>query len=200
VETTDPTSNTPLPVELTAFTAQRDGQGALLTWTTASETGNAGFEVQRLVGPEGSGLYEPLGFVEGAGTTAEAQTYRFATGRLPVGTHRFRLKQVDTDGAFAYSEATALDVTIAETYRLVAPSPNPTAGGATLRLAVEQTQAVTVTVYDLLGRAVATPFADTLPAQTERAIRVGEGLPAGSYFIRVSGERFSATERVTVVR
>ena len=200
LETADPSAGGALPVELTVFTAQRDGDGALLTWATASEHDNAGFEVQRLNGPPGSDRYEALGFVEGAGTTTRAQTYRFAIERLPVGTHRFRLKQVDTDGAFAFSDVAALDVTINKTYRLVAPHPNPARGSATLRLAVEQAQVVAVTVYDLLGRTVETAFRGTVPAQTERSIRVGDGLPAGSYFVRITGARFQATKRLTVVR
>jgi len=194
------TPDAPLPVELTTFTARRDGEGALLTWTTASEQGNAGFEVQHLVGDPASGLYEPLGFVEGAGTTSQMQTYRFHTDRLPVGTHRFRLKQVDTDGSFTYSTTVPLQVTLADRFRLLAPRPNPATDGAHLRLAVEQSQSVRVTVVDLLGREVAVAFDSTLPAQRERAIRVGHGLPAGTYFIRVNGEHFQATERLTVVR
>ncbi|WP_169577894.1 LamG-like jellyroll fold domain-containing protein [Salisaeta longa] len=190
--------NDALPVELTAFTATRDGEGALLEWTTASEQNNAGFEIQRRSGE--TETWTALGFVEGAGTTQEAQTYRFRVEDLPVGTHRFRLKQTDTDGSAHYSDVVALDVTMAEAYRLVAPHPNPAPDGATLRLSVAQSQQVRIAVYDLLGREVATAFRGTVPAQTERSIRIGDGLPSGSYFIRVTGEQFSATERLTVVQ
>lgn len=196
----DNTSNSPVPVELTSFAARRDGDGALLSWKTASEQNNAGFEVQRLVGEPGSGLFEPLGFVDGAGTTSRPHTYRFRADDLRAGTHRFRLKQVDTDGSVEYSETIPLEVTISETYRLSAPSPNPATDGTQIGLAVEQAQDVRVGVYDLMGREVAVPFHRTLPAHSERSIRVGTELPPGTYFIRVEGERFSATERLTVVK
>ena len=195
----DNTSDNPIPVELTEFAAQRDGQAALLSWQTASEQNNTGFEVQRLVGE--AGTYESMGFVDGAGTTSKPQSYRFRTDDLRVGTHRFRLKQVDADGSIEYSDPVALDITIAESYRLTAPAPNPVTEGTQIRLAVEQAQAVTVGVYDLMGREVATVLDRTLPAQSEQSIRVDtEGLPTGTYFLRVDGERFTATERITVVK
>jgi len=81
-----------LPVELSSFSAQRDGQSAVLTWSTASETNNAGFAVQHAIGTEG---FEQIGWVEGVGTTNEAQTYDFTAENLSAGTHRFRLKQED---------------------------------------------------------------------------------------------------------
>ncbi|NBC96906.1 MAG: hypothetical protein GVY27_11190, partial [Deinococcus-Thermus bacterium] len=97
-----------LPVELTAFTARRDGDAIRLAWTTASETNNAGFEVQRRrSGNEDADAWEPLGFVEGHGTTTEAQTYRFTDRDLPYAAPGavYRLRQVDTDGTETLSEA-----------------------------------------------------------------------------------------------
>lgn len=197
----DNTSNNPIPVELVGFDAQRDGRGALLSWQTASEQNNAGFEVQHMFGEPGSGTFESMGFVEGAGTTDQPQTYRFRTENLRIGTHRFRLKQVDADGSVEYSETIALEISIAETYRLKAPAPNPTSRGTQLRLAVEKAQAVEISVYDLMGREVSEAVDRTFPAQAEQTIRINtEGLPAGTYFIRVDGERFSTTERLTVVK
>jgi len=55
-------------------------------------------------------------------------------------------------------------------------------------------------VYDLLGRKVTTVFRGPLPAQTTRQLRIGHDLAAGSYFVRVTGEHFTATERLTIVR
>jgi len=192
------TSDVPIPVELTSFTARQDGSGAILTWQTASETNNAGFEVHRMLG-EGAGTFERIGFVEGGGTTAKPQTYRFRTDRLSPGTHRFRLKQIDTDGSATYSKIAEVKVGISGAYRLTPPSPNPSEGRAQIRLAVKESQPVQVTVYDVLGREVRTAFDRVLSGQSERAIRVGKDLPTGTYLIRVEGTQFTATERLTVV-
>ena len=192
-----------LPVELTRLTATPDAGGVLLEWTTASETRNAGFEIERqAVGEENaaSGDWTTIGFVEGAGTTTEAQAYRFRAEDLPVGTHRFRLRQLDADGTATLSAPVTAAVRLAEAYRLTAPAPNPATTGATMRLVVRQPQAVRVAVYDVLGRAVRVLLDGPMSAQQPTTLRVGEGLPAGQYFVRAVGERFRATERLTIVR
>lgn len=195
------TSDT-LPVELTDFIVQADGKAAILTWSTASERNNAGFEVQRMLGDEGasgSGMYEGLGFVEGAKTTDESQSYRFRTKELDVGTHRFRLKQVDTDGSTEYSETKTLKITLDSAYRLAAPSPNPSRGSAQIALTVEKKQSVQVRIFDLLGRRVATVFGGSIAAQQKRNFEIGDGLAPGAYFVEVNGERFRASEKFVIV-
>jgi surface protein len=192
-----------LPVELTDFQAAHDEQTALLTWQTASEQQNAGFAVQHR-GPDvtqgDTGAWTRIGFVEGHGTTTTSQPYRFRTKRLAVGTHRFRLKQVDTDGSTTVSHAVEVQIGIQNAYALSAPTPNPTAGEAHVQLTVRETQPVRVAVYDVLGREVRVVFDGPMSAQQPTTLRIGEGLPAGQYFVRAVGERFSATERLTIVR
>ena len=186
-----------LPVELAAFTGRPDGNGIVLSWSTAGETNNAGFEVQKMLGNE-AGVYDAVGFVDGAGTTDEPQAYRYRTGDLSPGPHRFRLKQVDIDGSSELSETIAVDLTIASAYRLKAPSPNPASGIAQMGLTVERAQDVRVEVYDLLGRRVAVPHEGTLPAQQQQTIRIEGDLSAGNYLVRVTGESFRTTEKLTI--
>jgi hypothetical protein len=183
-----------------SFAAEVDGGGALLSWKAKSADDTKGFEVHRMVGPPGTGMFETVGFVENEGPTATIQAYRFHTDPLPPGTHRFRLKQVGANGSGTYSDTATVQVALSGAYRLVAPSPNPTDGRAQMRLTVKKTQPVTVAVYDVLGRRVQTAFDRTLSAQTEQAIPVGEGLPSGTYLVRVRGEQFTATERLTIAK
>jgi hypothetical protein len=211
-----------LPVELTRLTATPDAGGVLLEWTTAAETQNAGFEIERqsveeestasgdassdaasgdaASGDASGSDWTTVGFVEGAGTTTEAQAYRFRAEGLPVGTHRFRLRQLDADGTATLSAPVTATVRLAEAYRVTAPAPNPAVSGATMRLAVREAQPVRVAVYDVLGREVRVVFDGPMSAQQPTTLRIGEGLPAGQYFVRAVGERFSATERLTIVR
>lgn len=191
------TAGQALPVELSSFDVMISGETALLEWTTASETNNAGFTVQQAVGDN---PFRDIGFVDGAGTSQTVQRYRFEAERLAVGTHQFRLKQVDTDGTFAYSRTETVRVMVTDSYQIVSPSPNPTSGRALLRLAVREAQQVRVDVYDLLGRRVGVVFEGAVSAQTQQSIPLGDGLAAGSYFVRVTGETFRTTERLVVVR
>lgn len=189
-----------LPVELTAFEATVDEEAVVLSWATASETDNAGFEVQ--VREHGSAeAWEQLAFVEGAGTTSEPQTYRYRAEVLDVGTHRFRLKQIDTDGTFEYSAEVEVDLTLAEAYRVGEVYPNPARARATLELAVREAQPVEVALYDLLGRRVRVAHDGELAAnRTHRIVIEGRRLASGVYLVRLAGERFTATRRLTVVR
>ncbi len=186
-----------LPVELTTFTARLDGDEALLAWQTASETNNAGFDVQtRTDGP-----WRSLGFVSGAGTTTEAQGYAFRAGGLAPGTHRFRLRQIDFDGAFAFSPVVELTVELPEPYRLTAAYPNPFNPRTSFELIVRQSQHVTVSVFDLLGRRVATLFDGTMAANEARSFSFdGADLPSGLYLYRAEGETFSATRQALLLK
>jgi hypothetical protein len=185
--------NVILPVELTSFDAVLDGTAAVLTWTTASETNNAGFAVQHRT----DGAFEQVGYRDGAGTTTEAQHYRFRLPDLSAGTHAFRLKQVDLDGSVEFSSP----VTVTVRARTVSSlSPNPTAGTARLYLSVRRDQAVTVDLYDALGRHVRTVFDGAMASGRTRDIAVGgAALSSGVYLVRIAGERFVTTRRFVVV-
>ncbi len=90
---------TSLPVELTHVQATHTSTTTTLTWYTASESNNAGFEVQHQ--PREDASFHPVAFIEGHGTTTSTQRYEHTVDNLTPGTHRFRLKQVDFDGQFS---------------------------------------------------------------------------------------------------
>jgi hypothetical protein len=197
-------SNTePLPVELASFEANTTDEAAVLRWTTASEISNAGFAVQHRA--DSTGAWEKLGFVESkapGGTSPDAQTYRFRTDALEVGTHGFRLQQVDTDGTTRVSRAVQARVSMEEAFRLTS-YPNPVQRQATVKVAVKTEQEVQLRLYDVLGRRLATLYDGPLPAQESRTmtLRTDElGLSSGAYFLRLVGEDGTRTRRLTVVR
>ena len=82
---------------------------------------------------------------------------------------------------------------------LAAPFPNPTAGAATLAFTLAESAEVTLTVYDALGRRVATLAEGLQPAGAHEAT-FGAGLPAGIYVVRFEVGAEAWTERVTLVR
>jgi hypothetical protein len=196
-----------LPVELTALRAKRDGERAVITWHTASETKNAGFEVQHQHLPPGDSTatqgerWSTLGFVEGGRTTTEAQSYRYATDPLGYGRHVFRLKQVDTDGTETATDPVTVQVRLRDAYAVEAPYPNPARQTATLPVTVRDRQEVTVRVFDVLGRRVQTVTDQRIQGQNTRRISLPvQQLSSGTYFVRVEGEDFTVTRRLMVVR
>ena len=196
----------PLPVELTSFHALLGGDAALLEWTTATETNNAGFVVMhRAPCTSSHGCPEEMwrehGFVEGYGTTAEPHTYSYQVDALMPGTHRFRLKQIDFDGTFDFSPEVEVAVAVAGRYHLSPAYPNPFTLHTTFSLSVAQTQHVRIDAFDALGRRAATLFDASMPAHHSRAIVFdASSLPAGIYLIRVAAEHFVDTHRVVLVR
>ncbi len=189
-------ADTPLPVELTSFEPAVAGRNVRLNWTTASETNNAGFSVEM---KEGEGFVEK-GFVAGQGTTLEAQRYSFDAGTLLPGTYTFRLRQVDFDGVFEYSPEVEVAVALDEPFFFSAPQPNPMRAESRVHVSVQQTQKVSVRVYDLLGREVETLMDGVLASGEARTLVLERGnLPAGLYLIQLQGSGFQSTRQVTLL-
>ncbi len=192
------TGNFTLPVELTSFEALADGNNVLLQWATASETNNAGFSVEMQTPVQG---WQELVFTEGFGTTNTPQQYRHTVAALTPGTYHFRLRQVDFDGAFAYSPQVEVVIGLTDSFRLTAPYPNPTTSEASFSLMVPRAQEVSVAVYDLLGRQVAQLHEGNLEAHHAKALMMDTtNLATGLYLIRAEGEAFVATQRLVVAR
>ena len=165
-----------LPVELASFTATLDDSRARLDWTTASETNNSGFHVEHQ--SPAALAFTAVAFEQGSGTTLEQQHYRFTTATLAPGTHRFRLRQIDLDGTSEFSPVVELTI---PALRLSA-YPNP----ARTSVRITRPPGTTATVYDLLGRTVATlaPHVEHFGVSA---------LPSGLYLIRAAGQTITIT-------
>ena len=188
----------PLPVELAHFHATHTGNDVRLAWTTASETNNAGFYVEHRA-PNAS-TFASLGFVKGHGTTQTTQRYQFRTDPLHSGQHTFRLRQVDADGSTHYSDTTAVEVRLSRT-ATVSLAPNPVRTRANITVRVGSAQPVTVALYDLLGRRVRTLYDNRVTAHRPHTLPLHvEGLSSGPYLLRVEGDHFQKTRRVTVIQ
>ena len=193
----DSTSN-PLPVELARFTATTDGQDAVLEWETASEQDNAGFHVEHQAASE---PWSEVGFVEGAGTTAEPKRYTFRVAELEPGTHAFRLRQVDVDGSTEQSDIVTVQVRPDAAFMLSEVQPHPVRSEATLSLMVRETQKVTVDVFDLLGRRVKQLHDGPVSAGARMDLRLDtSGLTSGVYLVRATSRDRHVTRKIMVVR
>ena len=142
-----------------------------------------------------------LRFVPGAGTTTQPQNYRFRTGALAPGTHAFRLRQVDLDGATDLSPEVRLAVKLDASHALTWSGPNPFTARTRFTLQLRRAQEVRIAVFDVLGRRVRTLHSGPLgPEAAHTFALTSDGLPSGLYFIRVVGERFQAVRRASIVR
>jgi len=196
---TTPTPSTQnLPVEFGAFTASLDGSDVILQWTTLSETNNARFDIQQR---SGDAAFATVGETLGQGTTTEATNYSFRVGDLTAGTYQFRLRQVDVDGGESFSESLTVTVGLQEAFSLETIRPHPVQATSTAMLQVERAQEVTAELFDLLGRKVQTVYRGMVNPSTPVTLSVSsDQLQSGAYFLRVTGDDFRTTQRVTIVR
>jgi uncharacterized repeat protein (TIGR01451 family) len=186
-----------IPVELAGFTGTAVGESVTLRWSTASEENNAGFDVERSVNGT---AFVRIGGVEGHGTTTEAQSYRFADADVPFAdTLFYRLRQMDLDGSFEYSPVVTVH-RLPTTVTLLPNAPNPVRTTTRLRYMLPHRAAVSLQVYDLLGRRVATLVEAEQPAGRHAVMLDGTRLTAGTYFARLQSGAQTHTQRITVVR
>jgi hypothetical protein len=194
-----------LPVELTFLDAEVDGTVVHLTWQTASETNNSGFFVQRLLGPRASRDeqkpgWTTLGFVDGHGTTSEAQHYRFSDPDFPSGTSllSYRLKQIDLDGSTHYSEVVEVERALPTALRLLSPYPNPVRDRATIDVVIPEGRPATLSLYDITGREVRRLPNVFSPGEHSHALDTA-GLASGIYILRLRNQNHSVSQKLTVV-
>jgi len=194
-----------LPVELASFEGTATENGVRLTWQTASETNNAGFEIQRKSDQsrENTG-WKQIGYVESKvqdGTTTEAKSYTYMATGLPVGTHQFRLRQVDLDGSSTLTDPISVTVQMQEAVKLTTPAPNPVSVTATFSFAVKKQVEATIRLYNTLGQQIATLYNGRPQAGELQTARIdASGLPSGTYFLQLQSEGQTRTQKLTVVR
>ncbi len=195
-EVTD-ANNVPLPVELVALTAQRDGEAVVLAWQTASETNNAGFEVQRrAVAESREAAWEALAFVEGAGTTTAPRAYTYQVEGLLPGRYAFRLKQIDFDGTFHYSPEVEVEIEVPRALSLLPNYPNPFNPATTITFTVPDAGRAVLRVYNALGQEVAVLYDGVAEAGKEHAVVFEAGTLATGTYVYVlehGGRRLSST-------
>ncbi len=144
---------TPLPVELASFEGKATQSGISLEWETASEQNNSHFEVERSADGK---AFEQLGTVAGNGNSSVFLTYRYLDKHPFAGLNYYRLKQVDFDGTYEYSNVVAVTAAEKSEQLQVQLLPNPCLqGDCQLNLATATPgQPVRVQLQDLTGRVV----------------------------------------------
>ena len=191
----------PLPVELTSFRGVREGNAVRLTWTTASEKNNADFEVQRRSENRevSNEAWQVLGFVRGNGTTSDAKSYSFVD-RTATGKVSYRLKQVDFDSAFEYSPVIEVEAGLPRTFELGQNYPNPFNPSTVISYQLPVASEVSLKVYDMLGREVATLVSGRQEAGRYSVSFNAASLSSGVYFYRLQAGAFVETKKMMLVK
>jgi len=185
-----------IPVELASFSARVDQNNVTLSWSTATETNNQGFEVQRSNGNE----FFTVGFVSGNGTTTELKNYSYLDRNVEVGSYSYRLKQVDFDGTFSYSSEINVDVAAPVQFELSQNYPNPFNPNTTIKFTIPESSIVNLKVFNALGEEVKSLLNQNMEAGTHTITFDATDINSGIYFYRLEAGQFSDVRKMTLLK
>ena len=210
--------NIETPVELFSFNATLLGNVVKINWSTATETNNSGFEVERNtpLNPlsrgeaEGRGVWEKIGFISGHGTTTEPKSYSFTDENVKTGNYKYRLKQIDFDGTFTYSNEIEVEVDFTpKEFMLYQNYPNPFNPNTIIKYEIPGQSAlggrndnvlVTLKVYDVLGNEVVTLVNEEKQSGNYDIEFNGSGLASGVYLYRLTAGSFSTVKKLVLLK
>lgn len=193
------TTSNPLPVELLYFEAQQKNESIIeLNWATASEINNAYFVVER---SNNAVDFESIGTVEGAGNSNTVLTYKY-NDVLPLqATSYYRLKQVDFNGEYEYSQILPLTrgTTSLAQYEW-SVFPNPVSSKEALLIAAQQAdEEVHIQLFDVVGKLV---YESNESSKYEYVIHIASmgGLPSGVYNLIIQTPQKLFSNKVVITQ
>ncbi len=194
-----------IPVELTNFTSSVENGRVILSWETATETNNKGFEIERsltqtLSKGEGFNIWKVIGFVNGNGTTTQKQFYSFIDNPSKDGIYLYRIKQVDFDGSFKYSNEIEVNFQNIASFTLLQNYPNPFNPTTTISYQVPRTNHVLLKIFDALGSEIAILVNEIKPAGTHEITFDASGLPSGLYLYRMIANDQTFTRKMMLAK
>jgi hypothetical protein len=188
----------PLPVELTYFTAALDGNAVQLRWRTETEVNNYGFDILRLAQND---EWITIGFVEGNGNTNSPRNYDFWDETIAnSGKYNYRLKQIDNDGTFEYSDVIIVNVGVPNNFYLSQNYPNPFNPETRIDFTLPGKQIITLKVYSILGELVEELMNEEKPAGNYSVTFDASNLPSGIYIYRLQTENYSTNRKMTLLK
>lgn len=186
-----------LPVELNSFTSFVENENVILSWITATERDNAGFDIERRT----DGLWSNIGFVPGKGNSEVPTDYTFADNKLNSGSYSYRLKQIDYNGNFKYYDlAGYVYIGIPLKFSLSQNYPNPFNPATKIDFALPNDGNVMMKIYDLSGRELVTVINEFRSAGYYTIDFNAANLASGIYYYKITAGNNSAVNKMVVIK
>jgi hypothetical protein len=196
-------SDDPLPVTWLYLTAEWVGNDGYLTWATASESNNYGFEIERC--SKDCSAFELIGFVKGNDNSNSIKTYNFIDKDLKKNQENefyYRLKQIDYDNKYSYSNIVNLRKSDSEEYSsssIISLYPNPSKVAEEIFIVIESEtdQIVFAKVTDLIGKEVFATKINLLEGTNIYVLKSGV-LSEGAYFLNILFDKKSVSKKFII--
>jgi len=230
----DPWDDGGLPVELTTFTARVNKNSVLLNWQTATEVNNYGFSVERLAKShetsnntpnnsflrgENKEVWKTLDLMQGHGNSNSPKFYEYSDKTVNSGKYLYRLKQIDIDGGFKYSETVEADLGMPYKFELYQNYPNPFNPTTTIQYTIPNLthplissregkersdsgvlQNITLKIYDILGNDITTLVNEEKQPGVYEVQFDASKLASGIYYYKISVDNFIQTKKMILLK
>jgi len=186
-----------VPVELTSFTANSVNGNVELLWKTATEKNNNGFDIER---KSANTEFVKIGFVKGNGTTTNQSSYSF-TDKSITTSYSYRLKQVDFDGTYTYSNIVEVSANqLPTTFALGQNFPNPFNPSTSISYSLPQAGVVTLAIFNALGQKVKEVVNSYQEAGNYTVSLNASDLSSGNYIYNVSVNGQSINKKMLLLK
>ncbi|NCS89464.1 MAG: hypothetical protein AUK34_01995 [Ignavibacteria bacterium CG2_30_36_16] len=185
-----------IPVELASFAASANGNTVTLNWETATETNSRYFEVER----RSEKTWQTVGTVNASGTSTKTRKYSFVDDNVNAAIVYYRLKQVDMDGSYSYSNEIEVNVGLPAAYDLSQNYPNPFNPTTTIRYSIPQDSKVSLEVFSILGELVSTVVNEYQSAGKYTVSFNGSRFASGTYIYRLTANQNVITKKMVLIK
>ncbi|MBK9333063.1 MAG: T9SS type A sorting domain-containing protein [Ignavibacteria bacterium] len=187
----------PVPVELSGFVSEVNQNNVKLNWTTASETNNSGFDIER----SDNGIWLKIGSVSGNGNSNVENNYSYTDKNLNTGIYNYRLKQLDFNGNFEYYDLeNEVNIGIPLKYELSQNYPNPFNPSTKINFNLPADVHVSLKIFDMTGREIKTLVNEVKTAGYHSVLFSGNDISSGVYFYILKTNNFKAGRKMLLIK
>ncbi len=190
------------PVELTSFTARVINNKTFLEWNTASEINNSGFDIESSYDNQ---IFNKIGFVPGFGTSTEQHSYIFKVDEQISSKTYFRLKQIDFDGTYEYSDVVEVDGLTPTEFYLAQNHPNPFNPSTSIQFSLPMDASVKIKLFNMIGEEIIEIANSEYPAGIHNINFTANHLASGTYFYSLeakgsNGISFTSSRKMLLLK
>ncbi len=186
-----------LPVELSLLEAIRINDKVILNWQTDTELNNLGFEIQKLE----NNNWLTVGFVNGKGNSNTKNEYSFTDINKNTERTAYRLKQLDLDGNFTYSQIVYAEKYLLNyNYILYQNYPNPFNPSTNIKFQIANDGFVTLKLYDILGNELQTLISEYKTKGEYNYTFNANNLANGVYIYTLTCGSFSQSKKMIIIK